>query len=172
MIELVQLEKEIRLNPQTKFESKDTESIKNGDLNVIIHVAELYAIGSSVIHPNPQLAIQICKLCIDLGNIDGYGLLADFHEIGIGIEKDYDHSLTTLLEGAMKGSPYCMVKLANRNQKHRICFDGTSIIDEEEEFHWLNRAAELGYAPSYIPLGLRYQCGSGTELLHVFILFF
>lgn len=163
MIELVQLEKEIRLNPQTKFESKDTESIKNGDLNVIIHVAELYAIGSSVIHPNPQLAIQICKLCIDLGNIDGYGLLADFHEIGIGIEKDYDHSLTTLLEGAMKGSPYCMVKLANRNQKHRICFDGTSIIDEEEEFHWLNRAAELGYAPSYIPLGLRYQCGTGTE---------
>ena len=163
MIELVQLEKEIRHNPQTKFESKDTESIKNGDLNVIIHVAELYAIGSSVIHPNPQLAIQICKLCIDLGNIDGYGLLADFHEIGIGIEKDYDHSLTTLLEGAMKGSPYCMVKLANRNQEHRICFDGTSIIDEEEEFHWLNRAAELGYAPSYIPLGLRYQCGSGTE---------
>lgn len=63
----------------------------------------------------------------------------------------------------MKGSTYCMVKLANRNQKHRICFDGTSIIDEEEEFHWLNRAAELGYAPSYIPLGLRYQCGSGTE---------
>ena len=163
MIELVQLEKEIRLNPQTKFESMDIESVKNGDLNVIIHVAELYATGSSVIAPNPQLAIQICKLCIDLGNIDGYGLLADFHEIGIGIEKDYDHSLTTLLEGAMKGSPYCMVKLANRNQKHRICFDGTSIIDEEEEFHWLNRAAELGYAPSYIPLGLRYQCGSGTE---------
>ena len=163
MIELVQLEKEIRHNPQTKFESKDTESIKNGDLNVIIHVAELYSTGSSVIAPNPQLAIQICKLCIDLGYIDGYGLLADFHEIGIGIEKDYDHSLTTLLEGAMKGSPYCMVKLANRNQKHRICFDGTSIIDEEEEFHWLNRAAELGYAPSYIPLGLRYQCGSGTE---------
>ena len=163
MIELVQLEKEIRLNPQTKFEYMDIESVKNGDLNVIIHVAELYATGSSVIAPNPQLAIQICKLCIDLGNIDGYGLLADFHEIGIGIEKDYDHSLTTLLEGAMKGSPYCMVKLANRNQKHRICFDGTSIIDEEEEFHWLNRAAELGYAPSYIPLGLRYQCGSGTE---------
>ena len=163
MIELVQLEKEIRLNPQTKFESMDIESVKNGDLNVIIHVAELYATGSSVIAPNPQLAIQICKLCIDLGYIDGYGLLADFHEIGIGIEKDYDHSLTTLLEGAMKGSPYCMVKLANRNQKHRICFDGTSIIDEEEEFHWLNRAAELGYAPSYIPLGLRYQCGSGTE---------
>ena len=49
MIELVQLEKEIRHNPETKFESKDTESIKNGDLNVIIHVAELYAIGSSVI---------------------------------------------------------------------------------------------------------------------------
>ena len=163
MIELVQFEKEIRLNPQTKFESKDTESIKNGDLNVIIHVAELYAIGSSVIQPNPQLAIQICKLGIDLGNIDGYGLLADFHEIGIGIEKDYDHSLTTLLEGAKKGSPYCMVKLANRNQKHRICFDGKSIIDEEEEFQWLYSAAELGYAPSFIPLGLRYQCGSGTE---------
>ena len=163
MIELVQLEKEIRHNPETKFESKDTESIKNGDLNVIIHVAELYAIGSSVIHPNPQLAIQICKLCIDLGNIDGYGLLADFHEIGIGIEKDYDHSLTTLLEGAMKGSTYCMVKLVSRNQRHRVCFDGHKLIDKEEEFQWLYSAAELGYAPSYIPLGLRYQCGSGTE---------
>ena len=163
MIDLVQLEKEIRLNPQTKFESIDIESVKNGDLNVIIHVAELYATGSSVIAPNPQLAIQICKLCIDLGYIDGYGLLADFHEIGIGIEKDYHHSLTSLLEGAKKGSPYCMVKLANRNQKHRICFDGKSIIDEEEEFQWLYSAAELGYAPSYIPLGLRYQCGSGTE---------
>ena len=163
MIELVQLEKEIRLNPQTKFESKDTESIKNGDLNVIIHVAELYAIGSSVIQPNPQLAIQICKLCIDLGYIDGYGLLGDFYEYGVGVEKDYHLSLTTLLEGAKKGSPYCMVKLANRNQKHRICFDGKSIIDEEEEFQWLYSAAELGYAPSYIPLGLRYQCGSGTE---------
>lgn len=163
LIDLVQLEKEIRLNPQTKFESMDIESVKNGDLNVIIHVAELYAIGSSVIHPNPQLAIQICKLCIDLGYIDGSGLLGDFYEYGVGVEKDYHLSLTTLLEGAKKGSPYCMVKLANRNQKHRICFDGKSIIDEEEEFHWLNRAAELGYAPSYIPLGLRYQCGSGTE---------
>ena len=163
MIELVQLEKEIRLNPQTKFESKDTESIKNGDLNVIIHVAELYATGSSVIAPNPQLAIQISKLCIDLGNIDGYGLLADFHEIGIGIEKDYDHSLTTLLEGAMKGSTYCMVKLVSRNQRHRVCFDGHKLIDKEEEFQLLYRAAELGYAPSFIPLGLRYQCGTGTE---------
>ena len=163
MIELVQLEKEIRLNPQTKFESKDTESIKNGDLNVIIHVAELYAIGSSVIHPNPQLAIQICKLCIDLGYIDGYGFLGDFYEYGVGVEKDYHLSLTTLLEGAKKGSPYCMVKLANRNQKHRICFDGKNLIDEEEEFQWLYSAAELGFAPSYIPLGLRYQCGSGTE---------
>ena len=163
MIELVQLEKEIRLNPQTKFESKDTESIKNGDLNVIIHVAELYATGSSVIVPNPQLAIQICKLCIALGHIDGYGLLADFHEIGIGIEKDYDHSLTTLLEGAMKGSTYCMVKLVSRNQRHRVCFDGHKLIDKEEEFQWLYRAAELGYAPSFIPLGLRYQCGTGTE---------
>ena len=163
MIELVQLEKEIRLNPQTKFKSMDIESVKNGDLNVIIHVAELYATGSSVIAPNPQLAIQICKLCIDLGYIDGYGLLADFHEFGIGIEKDYHHSLTSLLEGAKKDSPYCMVKLANRNQKHRICFDGMRIIDEEEEFQWLYNAAELGYAPSYIPLGLRYQCGSGTE---------
>ena len=143
LIDLVQLEKEIKQNSQTKFESIDIESVKNGDLNVIIHVAELYATGSSVIAPNPQLAIQICKLCIDLGNIDGYGLLADFHEIGIGIEKDYHHSLTSLLEGAKKGSPYCMVKLANRNQKHRICFDGKRIIDEEEEFQWLYKAAEF-----------------------------
>ena len=163
LIDLVQLEKEIRLNPQTKFESMDIESVKNGDLNVIIHVAELYATGSSVIAPNPQLAIQISKLCIDLGNIDGYGLLADFHEIGIGIEKDYDHSLTTLLEGAMKGSTYCMVKLVSRNQRHRVCFDGHKLIDKEEEFQRLYRAAELGYAPSFIPLGLRYQCGTGTE---------
>ena len=143
LIDLVQLEKEIKQNSQTKFESIDIESVKNGDLNVIIHVAELYATGSSVIAPNPQLAIQICKLCIALGHIDGYGLLADFHEIGIGIEKDYHHSLTSLLEGAKKGSPYCMVKLANRNQKHRICFDGKRIIDEEEEFQWLYKAAEF-----------------------------
>ena len=109
------------------------------------------------------MAIQICKLCIDLGYIDGYGLLADFHEIGIGIEKDYHKSLTSLLEGAKKGSPYCMVKLENRNQRHRTCFDGKSIIDEEEELQWLYSAAELGYAPSYIPLGLRYESGCGTE---------
>ena len=163
LIDLVQLEKEIKQNSQTKFESIDIESVKNGDLNVIIHVAELYATGSSVIAPNPQLAIQICKLCIDLGYIDGYGLLADFHEIGIGIEKDYHKSLTSLLEGAKKGSPYCMVKLAKRNQRHRTCFDGKSIIDKEEEFQWLYKAAELGYAPSYIPLGLRYESGCGTE---------
>ena len=163
LIDLGQLEKEIKTNPDTKFEEKDIEAIKNGDLNVIIHVAELYATGSSVIAPNPQLAIQICKLCIDLGYIDGYGLLADFHEIGIGIEKDYHKSLTSLLEGAKKGSPYCMVKLAKRNQRHRTCFDGKSIIDEEEEFQWLYKAAELGYAPSYIPLGLRYESGCGTE---------
>ena len=105
LIDLVQLEKEIRLNPQTKFESMDIESVKNGDLNVIIHVAELYSTGSSVIAPNPQLAIQICKLCIDLGYIDGYGLLGDFYEYGVGVEKDYHLSLTTLLEGAKKGSP-------------------------------------------------------------------
>ena len=163
LIDLGQLEKEIKTNPDTKFEEKDIEAIKNGDLNVIIHVAELYATGSSVIAPNPQLAIQICKLCIDLGYIDGYGLLADFHEIGIGIEKDYHKSLTSLLEGAKKGSPYCMVKLAKRNQRHRTCFDGKSIIDKEEEFQWLYKAAELGYAPSYIPLGLRYESGCGTE---------
>ena len=163
LIDLVQLEKEIKQNSQTKFESIDIESVKNGDLNVIMHVAELYATGSSVIAPNPQLAIQICKLCIDLGYIDGYGLLGDFYEYGVGVEKDYHLSLTTLLEGAKKGSPYCMVKLANRNQKHRICFDGKSIIDEEEEFQWLYSAAASGHAPSFIPLGLRYQCGSGTE---------
>lgn len=109
------------------------------------------------------MAIQICKLCIDLGYIDGYGLLADFHEIGIGIEKDYHKSLTSLLKGAKKGSPYCMVKLENRNQRHRTCFDGKSIIDKEEDFQWLYKAAELGYAPSYIPLGLRYESGCGTE---------
>ena len=79
------------------------------------------------------------------------------------VKNDYDHSLTTLLDGAKKGYPSCMVKLANRNQKHRICYDGNGIIDEEEEFQWLHRAAEMGYAPSYIPLGLRYQCGSGSE---------
>ena len=79
------------------------------------------------------------------------------------VKNDFCHSLTTLLEGAKKGTPSCMVKLANRNQKHRISFDGMSIIGEEEEFQWLQRAAELGYAPSYVPLGLRYQCGSGTE---------
>ena len=98
-----------------------------------------------------------------MGYIDGYGLLADFHEIGIGIEKDYHKSLTSLLEGAKKGSPYCMVKLENRNQRHRTCFDGKSIIDKEEDFQWLYKAAELGYAPSYIPLGLRYESGCGTE---------
>ena len=129
LIDLGQLEKEIKTNPDTKFEEKDIEAIKNGDLNVIIHVAELYATGSSVIAPNPQLAIQICKLCIDLGYIDGYGLLADFHEIGIGIEKDYHKSLTSLLEGAKKGSPYCMLKLVRRNQNHRVCFDGHNLID-------------------------------------------
>lgn len=163
MIDLVQFEKEIRLNPHTKFEFKDVESVKNADLNVIIHVAELYAIGSSVITPNPQLSFEICKLCVELGYVDGYGLLADYYENGIGTENDYHLSLTILLEGAKKGSPYCMVKIANRNQKHRICFDGKSIIDKEEEFQWLYKAAELGYAPSYIPLGLRYESGCGTE---------
>lgn len=163
MIDLVQFEKEIRLNPHTKFEFKDVESVKNADLNVIIHVAELYAIGSSVITPNPQLSFEICKLCVELGYVDGYGLLADYYENGIGTENDYHLSLTILLEGAKKGSLYCMVKIANRNQKHRICFDGKSIIDKEEEFQWLYKAAELGYAPSYIPLGLRYESGCGTE---------
>ena len=163
MIDLVQFEKEIRLNPHTKFEFKDVESVKNADLNVIIHVAELYAIGSSVITPNPQLSFEICKLCVELGYVDGYGLLADYYENGIGTENDYHLSLTILLEGAKKGSPYCMVKIANRNQKHRICFDGKSIIDKEEDFQWLYKAAELGYAPSYIPLGLRYESGRGTE---------
>lgn len=163
MIDLVQFEKEIRLNPHTKFEFKDVESVKNADLNVIIHVAELYAIESSVITPNPQLSFEICKLCVELGYVDGYGLLADYYENGIGTENDYHLSLTILLEGAKKGSPYCMVKIANRNQKHRICFDGKSIIDKEEEFQWLYKAAELGYAPSYIPLGLRYESGCGTE---------
>lgn len=163
LIDLGQLEKEIKTNPDTKFEEKDIEAIKNGELDVIIYVAELYAVGSEVITPNPKLALDIYRLCIDAGYTDGYGLLADFYEKGLEVEKDYRLSLMTLLEGAKKGSPYCMVKLANRNQRHRICFDGKSIIDEEEEFQWLYRAAELGYAPSYIPLGLRYQCGCGTE---------
>ena len=163
LIDLGQLEKEIKTNPTTKFEEKDIEAIKNGELDVIIYVAKLYAVGSEVITPNPKLALEICRLCIDAGYTDGYGLLADFYEKGLEVEKDYRLSLMTLLEGAKKGSPYCMVKLANRNQTHRICFDGKSIIDEEEEFQWLYSAAELGYAPSYIPLGLRYQCGSGTE---------
>ena len=158
-----QLEKEIKTYPDTKFEEKDIETIKNGELDVIIYVAELYAVGSEVITPNPKLALEICRLCIDAGYTDGYGLLADFYEKGLEVEKDYRLSLMTLLEGAKKDSPYCMVKLANRNQRHRICFDGKSIIDEEEEFQWSYRAAELGYAPSYIPLGLGYQCGCGTE---------
>lgn len=158
-----QLEKEIKTYPDTKFEEKDIETIKNGELDVIIYVAELYAVGSEVITPNPKLALDIYRLCIDAGYTDGYGLLADFYEKGLEVEKDYRLSLMTLLEGAKKDSPYCMVKLANRNQRHRICFDGKSIIDEEEEFQWSYRAAELGYAPSYIPLGLGYQCGCGTE---------
>lgn len=56
-----------------------------------------------------------------------------------------------------------MVKLAKRNQKHRTCFDGHNLIDKEEEFQWLYKAEELGYVPSYIPLGLRYDSGCGTE---------
>lgn len=163
LIDLGQLEKEIKTNPTTKFEEKDIYAIKNGELDVIIYVAELYAVGSEVITPNPKLALDICRLCIDAGYTDGYGLLADFYEKGLEVEKDYRLSLMTLLEGAKKGSTYCMVKLANRNQRHRVCLDGHNLIDEEEEFQWLYRAAELGYAPSYIPLGLRYQCGSGTE---------
>ena len=134
LIDLGQLEKEIKTNPTTKFEEKDIEAIKNGELDVIIYVAELYAVGSEVITPNPKLALEICRLCIDAGYTDGYGLLADFYEKGLEVEKDYRLSLMTLLEGAKKGSPYCMVKLANRNQKHRVCFDGHNQIDEKEEF--------------------------------------
>ena len=163
LIDLGQLEKEIKTYPDTKFEEKDIEAIKNGELDVIIYVAELYAVGSEVITPNPKLALDICRLCIDADYTDGYGLLADFYEKGLEVEKDYRLSLMTLLEGAKKGSLYCMVKLAKRNQKHRTCFDGHNLIDKEEEFQWLYKAAELGYAPSYIPLGLRYESGCGTE---------
>ena len=163
LIDLGQLEKEIKTYPDTKFEEKDIEAIKNGELDVIIYVAELYAVGSEVITPNPKLALDICRLCIDADYTDGYGLLADFYEKGLEVEKDYRLSLMTLLEGAKKGSPYCMVKLAKRNQRHRTCFDGHNLIDKEEEFQWLYKAAELGYAPSYIPLGLRYESGCGTE---------
>lgn len=163
LIDLGQLEKEIKTNPTTKFEEKDIYAIKNGELDVIIYVAELYAVGSEVITPNPKLALDICRLCIDAGYTDGYGLLADFYEKGLEVEKDYRLSLMTLLEGAKKGSPYCMVKLANRNQRHRTCLDGHNLIDKVEEFQWLYKAAELGYAPSYIPLGLRYESGCGTE---------
>lgn len=163
LIDLGQLEKEIKTNPDTKFEEKDIEAIKNGELDVIIYVAELYAVGSEVITPNPKLALDICRLCIDADYTDGYGLLADFYEKGLEVEKDYRLSLMTLLEGAKKGSPYCMVKLTKRNQRHRTCFDGHNLIDKEEEFQWLYKAEELGYAPSYIPLGLRYESGCGTE---------
>ena len=163
LIDLGQLEKEIKTYPDTKFEEKDIEAIKNGELDVIIYVAELYAVGSEVITPNPKLALDICRFCIDADYTDGYGLLADFYEKGLEVEKDYRLSLMTLLEGAKKGSLYCMVKLAKRNQKHRTCFDGHNLIDKEEEFQWLYKAAELGYAPSYIPLGLRYESGCGTE---------
>lgn len=163
LIDLGQLEKEIKTNPTTKFEEKDIEAIKNGELDVIIYVAELYAVGSEVITPNPKLALDICRLCVDAGYTDGYGLLADFYEKGLEVEKDYRLSLMILLEGAKKGSPYCMVKLANRNQRHRTCLDGHNLIDKVEEFQWLYKAAELGYAPSYIPLGLRYESGCGTE---------
>lgn len=163
LIDLGQLEKEIKTYPDTKFEEKDIEAIKNGELDVIIYVAELNAVGSEVITPNPKLALDICRFCIDADYTDGYGLLADFYEKGLEVEKDYRLSLMTLLEGAKKGSPYCMVKLAKRNQRHRTCFDGHNLIDKEEEFQWLYKAAELWYAPSYIPLGLRYESGCGTE---------
>lgn len=163
LIDLGQLEKEIKTYPDTKFEEKDIEAIKNGELDVIIYVAELYAVGSEVITPNPKLALDICRFCIDADYTDGYGLLADFYEKGLEVEKDYRLSLMTLLEGAKKGSPYYMVKLAKRNQRHRTCFDGHNLIDKEEEFQWLYKAAELGYPPSYIPLGLRYESGCGTE---------
>ena len=39
-------------------------------------------------------------------------------------------SLTTLLEGAKNGSSSCMVRLAYKNQKHRIYFDGMSILPQ------------------------------------------
>ena len=64
LIDLGQLEKEIKTNPTTKFEEKDIEAIKNGELDVIIYVAKLYAIGSEVITPNPKLALEICRLCV------------------------------------------------------------------------------------------------------------
>ena len=38
LIDLGQLEKEIKTNPTTKFEEKDIEAIKNGELDVIIYV--------------------------------------------------------------------------------------------------------------------------------------
>ena len=155
LIDLGQLEKEIKTNPTTKFEEKDIEAIKNGELDVIIYVAKLYAVGSEVITPNPKLALEICRLCIDAGYTDGYGLLADFYEKGLEVEKDYRLSLMTLLEGAKKGSTYCMLKLVRRNQNHRVCFDGHNLIDKEEQFQEVYRVAELGYAPSFNPLELR-----------------
>ena len=163
LIDMTQLKNEIKCNPETKFREEDIDAIKRGDLDVILHVVELYAIGSDKITPNPNLALKMCKLCIDLGSANGYGLLADFYENGIGVEKDYHLSLMTLLEGAKKGSPLCMVRLANRNQRHRIRFDGYNIFGVEEECRWLKQAAELNYPLSYIPLGLRYQSGIGVE---------
>lgn len=59
LIDLGQLEKEIKTNPDTKFEEKDIEAIKNGDLNVIIHVAELYATGSSVIAMRQTAGVRL-----------------------------------------------------------------------------------------------------------------
>ena len=103
LIDMTQLKNEIKCNPETKFREEDIDAIKRGDLDVILHVVELYAIGSDKITPNPNLALKMCKLCIDLGSANGYGLLADFYENGIGVEKDYHLSLMTLLEGAKKG---------------------------------------------------------------------
>ena len=83
LIDLGQLEKETKTYPDTEFEEKDIEAIKYGELDVIIYVAELYAVGSEVITSNPKLALDICRLCIDADYTDGYGLLADFMKKGL-----------------------------------------------------------------------------------------
>lgn len=46
LIDMTQLKNEIKCNPETKFREEDIDAIKRGDLDVILHVVELYTIGS------------------------------------------------------------------------------------------------------------------------------
>lgn len=172
LIDFSEIGNDVANNPKAVLKQDGVDAAKEGNLEALTWIAQMYAVGSPYINANPKLAFTICSYCVDNECDYSCNLLGDMYEVGCGVTKSISKAFEVWEKGAVLGSSTCMYKLAGKNRDRRA-YHESHPLSKSEEMKWFVKAADKDYIPACITVGLEYirgrdicpDCKIGVEYL-------